>query len=51
MNWYCLLVDVLFCLVVMYVGKNVIGVIFIGMGCDGVVGLLEMKCVGVYMFV
>lgn len=50
-NWYKLVVDVLFCLVVQSVGGNVIGVIFIGMGDDGVCGLLEMCQVGVFMLV
>lgn len=47
-NCYCLVVDVLFCFVVCNVGVNVLGVIFIGMGKDGVVGMLEMCNVGVY---
>lgn len=50
-NCYKLVVDVLFCLVVESVGVNVIGVIFIGMGDDGVCGLLELCNVGVLILV
>lgn len=42
-NSYKLFCDILFSLVVEWYGKNVIGIIMIGMGCDGVNGFLEMK--------
>lgn len=46
-NGYCLFVDVLFELVVKVCGNKVIGIIFIGMGYDGVKGFLFMRKCGV----
>jgi two-component system chemotaxis response regulator CheB len=42
-NGHCPSVDVLFDSVAENVGKNVIGVILTGMGCDGAKGLLNMR--------
>lgn len=50
-SWYKLLVDVLFCLVVKVVGSNVVGIIMIGMGDDGVRGMWEMVDCGVVIYV
>lgn len=47
---YKFLVDVMFNLLVEYVGENVVGVLLIGMGRDGVMGLKVMKEKGVIIF-
>ena len=41
-------VEVLFCSMATYVGKNAVGIILTGMGKDGADGLLEMKKNGAY---
>lgn len=42
-NWYKFSVDVLFCFMVVSVGVFIVVVLFIGMGDDGVCGLLELS--------
>lgn len=47
---YKFFVDVMFDLLVEYVGVNVVGVLFIGMGWDGVKGFKSMYIKGFVMF-
>lgn len=47
---YKFLVDVLFNFICKSVGSNVLGVLFIGMGSDGVSGFYEMFNVGCEIF-
>lgn len=47
---YKFFVDVLFNLICRSVGSNVIGVLLIGMGSDGVMGLFELLNVGCEIF-
>lgn len=48
---YCLLVDVFFNSLIEYWFGCVIGVLLMGMGCDGVIGLKVLWMKGYYMIV